>query len=209
MPQPHGFCSCGPIGGPTEEDYHCIDDSASMSQQVAAIFHPSPTAPSALRMLSVGLIQDNTTALTSAWSTTMDIVQQVLRLPRLLLFAYSIAILVYMTQVVIGAGAWAWQYFVTFSTPPQSQCASVLRSVCAQGVEWGNYSAGVQYGACTLPIVGPHCRAVQFRYDGRRMDDHEWDVAPAAAGPGHCDVSAPAGAALVDRVWMVWLRPQV
>lgn len=53
---------------------------------MAAILHPSPTAP-ALRMLSVGLIQDNTTALTSAWSTTMDIVQQVLRLSRLLLLA--------------------------------------------------------------------------------------------------------------------------
>jgi hypothetical protein len=26
MPQPHGFCSCSPIGGPTEEEYHCDGD---------------------------------------------------------------------------------------------------------------------------------------------------------------------------------------
>lgn len=45
MPQPLGFCSSGPIGGATEEDYHCVED--------------------------MGFKQADTTALTDAWRTTM------------------------------------------------------------------------------------------------------------------------------------------
>ena len=52
MPQPNGYCDCSPIGGPSEENYHCVDD--------------------------MGLVQADTTEITEAWAATMGIVRQVI-----------------------------------------------------------------------------------------------------------------------------------
>jgi len=66
----------------------------------------------------MGLVQEDTTALTDAWKQTMDLVQQVL----------------------IGAGSWAWAFFSDWS-PPQSsaQCLSEMRAICTAGEQWSMY----------------------------------------------------------------------
>jgi len=49
MPQPHGYCDTySPVGGPSEENFHCVDD--------------------------MGLTQADTTAIADAWSATNDAV---------------------------------------------------------------------------------------------------------------------------------------
>jgi len=48
-PQPNGFCDHSPIGGPTEENAHCVED--------------------------MGLVQANTTAIRAAWAANMQAVQ--------------------------------------------------------------------------------------------------------------------------------------
>ena len=53
MPQPYGFCNTySAIGGPTEENFHCVDD--------------------------MGLTQADTTAITDQWAITNGLVHQVL-----------------------------------------------------------------------------------------------------------------------------------
>jgi len=98
-----GFCDHSPIGGPTEENFFCTAD--------------------------MGLKQADTTAITSAYRETFNLVQ----------------------QTVIGAGAFAWQFMRQTTAP-----VGANESVCTAWVrEWQDAASGAYMQEWSQPTQRP------------------------------------------------------